>query len=427
MKKHTTISFWGGVLMTLNIIFGAGIFISPSKMATFAGPASFLGWLCLGLVLLPLVWAFAYAGSLFDGEGGFYQYCGQSLGQTAGFLAAWSYLLGYMSTASVITIVIRDELMQYGAFWIANDYPTLTAAGIILLFSSLNLFGLGAISKIQSIGTVIKILPLLFVIALIPFFPYTGISITPQDIVGIRYTIPFIIFAFFGIEICCNISHLMKGGVQQASRAIFTAFAMSVVIYTLFHFGLLGIMGAPGLMDYGVSAFPKFLGLSAPMTSFMQSFISFMILFTLLNAEYGLILTNVTNLQTLISNKLLPAHSFFGVTNRAHRPYRLVWLHALIMFGMVTLIAKPDIMMVLTSLGICGAYFLHALAVLVECCRRRYYGSIVLSLLALASCVVMVYYSWVRISDNPLYVSPMVVGLILGLLLYKTQTKNQTA
>ncbi|MCB9493111.1 MAG: APC family permease [Epsilonproteobacteria bacterium] len=425
MSSHTKISFWSGVLMTLNIIIGAGVYVSSQKMAEISKDASFFGWGVVGLLLLPLVWSFSYSTKIFTGEGGgFYQYCTRGINETAGFLAHWLYVLGYIAADAVLVVVVKDELAKIEGCSFFADYGFLTSVGLILVFSLLNLIGLQTISKIQSYGTVLKIIPLLMVIGWFILHPNIGtINIATPDLMSIRYTIPVAIFALFGTEACCSITHLMEGGQAQASKVIFTAFALVMILYTSFHLGLVSMMGGFGLADYGTSQFPQFFEFSGPITAFLQTFVGFAILFSMINTLFGIMLMNVTNLQTLADKKLLPGSDALVKMNRHHRPVRLVWLHAAVLTVLVAFVSNLGILMALTSLGLCATYLLNVVAVLRTSWLKKAYVGFVGSLLAMGSCGVLMYYSWIKIHDDVftrfVYASPVMLGVVLGLVLYK--------
>ena len=53
--KHHKISLVTAILMNINIMVGSGILIGPAVMAGIAGNASFLAWLLVALIFLPIV------------------------------------------------------------------------------------------------------------------------------------------------------------------------------------------------------------------------------------------------------------------------------------------------------------------------------------------------------------------------------------
>ncbi len=127
-KNGGKISFLAGVLISINVIVGAGIYLGPSKMAAQVGNVSFLAWGVVALIMLPIVWNIAQATRLFPGQGGLYNYCTTGLNQTAGFFALWSYFLGFCAAGatlvSTLAVLITKKLMLFGAFSDAAFWTT---------------------------------------------------------------------------------------------------------------------------------------------------------------------------------------------------------------------------------------------------------------------------------------------------------------
>jgi amino acid transporter len=135
MSKQEKIGFWSAVLMNINIIVGAGILFAPGPMARLAGSVSFLSWLFVGMLVFPIIWCIAQAPRLFPGEGGFYNYCSKGINPTAGFIAQWVYLIGYIGTAMVMLIVIKDVLAHNLHVPVVAEHPLLVNAALITIFS----------------------------------------------------------------------------------------------------------------------------------------------------------------------------------------------------------------------------------------------------------------------------------------------------
>ena len=96
---------------------------------------------------------------------------------------------------------------------------------------------------------------------------------------------------------------MIEGGARQAGRVIVMAFFISMLLYTLFHVGLMYIMGVDNLAKFGADAFPQFLGFSPAVTSIMQSMVAFFILFSVFNAFYGVSSMNISNIFSLAKKR----------------------------------------------------------------------------------------------------------------------------
>lgn len=422
-------SFPAAVLINLNIIVGAGIFFGPKIMATASGSVSFLGWPLVGLLLFPVIWSVAQASVMFPGAGGFYNYCKQGIGPTAGFLAQWLYLLGYLATAATLTTVLRENLVGQTGWLFPAHHPHWFNAICIVVFSALNLMKVEVISRIQSAATVLKILPLLLVIAVMAFYWNPTIEYPVAGLSSIGLTIPAAIFAYWGFEACCSIGHMLKGGPTQVGKVILTAFFISILLYMLFHLGITNIMGLAALSTDGAVAFPRFMGLSPLLANVVTTTIIGSILLSFGNSIFGIALTNITNIFVLAQQGLLPYARALQTVNRFDRPVVAACVHAVIVSALLFFVHELSILAALTNIGVSATLVMTLVAVMRSYVKHRNWVHISFTALGFVSCGVLVYFSWISISPDPwarlLYVSPLVIGAVLGLAFIKF--KRQTA
>ena len=73
-KQATTIRPLVAVLICINSIIGAGLFINPRPLTQFAGPYGFLVYMLGALLLTPLVLSVAELAKLHPVAGGLYVY-----------------------------------------------------------------------------------------------------------------------------------------------------------------------------------------------------------------------------------------------------------------------------------------------------------------------------------------------------------------
>lgn len=427
MTEQGKISFVSAVLMSINIIVGSFIFVAPQRMAAMAGSMSFLGWVLAGILLLPIVLIIAQAARVFPGEGGFYNYCKSGLNETAGFLSLWAYLLGYLGTAATITVIIRGKLVSQAGLLIFEQYPILFYAVFIVLLSLLNLLSIELISKIQSFVTLLKLTPLFIVAGLIIFYWNPTLTYPTSQLAGLGATLPLAFFGFYGFESCCSISHMIKGGSTQASRVMLLAFGITVALYTIYHLGVLNIMGVDNLTALGSGSFPMFLGLSPYAAQMLMLFISCAIMLSLLNTTYGAALTNVTNLATLSSQRSIVGAETLAKRTSNGTPINAVILHGIALFLLVTLIGDVMILNSVTNFGIGIAILLVLITMLFYNARNKNVLMFILTCLGMCSLAALFYYSWdqagVDTATRFLYLTPVLVGFPAGWAMFKMLKK----
>ncbi len=431
MEEQGKIPFVAAVLMNINIIVGSGIYANPQFMAVSSGTWSFLGWPIVAVMLLPIIWSVAQAARVYPGEGGFFNYCKTGINETAGFVANWAYLLGYMGTVSTITSVIRLKLVQNFGWTFADHYAFLFYVGFVIILSLLNLISIEIISKIQSGLTLLKLIPLFLICGVIFFYWNPAFNYSVSDISQIGGSLPWAIFGYWGFESCCSISHLIKGGSTQASKVILLAFAIATTLYTIFHLGILHIMGLDNLITYGAQSFPQFMGLAPALTSTLLTGIVFAIMISFLNTTYGASLTNIININIMAKKGFLFGSRFLAKTNKRGVAINAIIVHAIVIAIILTCIPNNiGILTAITNLGVSIAFFLTLLSVFRYNLIHKDYPQLIVSMLGFASLSVILYFTWTTAMGTDsnlmrlLYATPILIGMPLGLLMYKLSSRR---
>jgi amino acid transporter len=428
MSKSAKISFWPAVLMNINVIVGAGILFAPQLMAQKAGNVSFLGWLGTGLLVLPVVWCIAQASRVFSGDGGFYTYCSKGINPTVGFIAQWAYILGYMGTAGTLAMAVRDTLVQRVGLEVVGEYPLIFNTVVIAFFTLLNLMSLNIITAIQSGATLLKLVPIFIGIACVPFYFSTNVTYPAAELMNLGMTIPGAIFAFWGFEACTSIGHMLKDGSQSVGKVMLTAFFITVALYSLFHFGLIHIMGGGNLAAQGAVAFPAFLGLSPKLVGVCSNAILAAIIFSWLSSIFGVLLANVSNLYMVAKQKLIAGDKALVSVNSAGRPTVAAAVYAVALWVLLFFINTSSVFVGLTNIGVSTALALTLVALLIAFFKKRDYTKLAATVVACASLSVVFYFSWISISPEPMqrliYTSPLLGGIVLGLVLNKFSRKK---
>lgn len=429
MENIKKISFWSAVLISVNIIVGAGIFFNPTEIAQTAGSFGFLGWGLVGIILFPIIWSLSQAAHIFPGEGGFFAYCSTGINRTAGFCALWAYILGYAGTAGFFCLRLKGLCVSQAGMTCVAEHPILVNLLLITIFSLLNLINAAIVSRLQSGAALIKLIPLFFVIAIFGFYYGPHVVFPAGGLSTLGLTIPMAIFGFFGFEACCCMGHLIEGGPKKASQAILMAFFSTVVLYTLYHLGLTYIMGTENLITQGSVNFPQFLGFAPALTALFQGLIVFFILFSVCNAFYGTVSLNINNLFSLTHMRLLPGNTLLTKTNTAGRPYIIVGLHATALFALTLLVNDINVMCVLTCMGVSTAFFLTLVALFLTYKKRNDYLNLAITCVSFCSYATIMYFGWMTAGathlERLLHISPMIIGMIIGYALYAIQTRSK--
>ncbi|MGB8467928.1 MAG: amino acid permease [Candidatus Babeliales bacterium] len=321
---HTSLSFFTAFLITINTMFGSGIFINTAYLATNAGVWGFLSYICVALVLLPLIFALADITTKHP-YGGFYQYSSASLGAPWGFASAWLYFIGKLASATLLMHVfstILQAVLQHSIPLHACD-----AVGLAL-FAIINYFGLRFGTAFIISFLVLKLVPLLCII-ITSILLYQDWYIPATSWHAIGTTIPSVLYAFLGFETACSISMLIAKPEKNTARVIIGAFLFTVTItiaYQFFAFVLLNtaIMHSPSYLIIFPALLTKVSALLAMAPATQQTITTLLYIATAcaaLGGSYGILFGNAWNLYVLAHNNHIPFGHLFTHKNIFGSPH----------------------------------------------------------------------------------------------------------
>ena len=430
ISEKGKISLFTAILMNINIMVGAGIFIAPSIMAQKASFASFLGWPLVGILFFPVVWSIAQITKYFPGQSSFYNYSKNGINKTAGFITGWLYFLGYTSITSTLIIAMQDTISEQFKLQIILENKILFYLIIVLFFCFLNLLSVSIISKIQNFVTIYKLLPIVFVILIFIFYWNPNFSINIANIPKLKYALPFALFGFWGFESSCNISHLIKGDKKNAFLSIIIGFFIAVGTYTIFNFGILHIMNAENLAKYDVAGFANFLHIkSIIMLNLFNAIVCATVIIAYFSSAFGIFFSNSSNLHSMAKDNLFPFSNFVKKTNKNQRPSNCIWLMGIITLSFIYIIRSKEILTPICNLGTLFSFLLTLISLfLIQLKREPRRSKLIITILSFVSCYLLIHYSWITIAPNIstrlLYALPLIILVLFGFLIFKIKEKN---
>lgn len=401
MKEHK-ISLSTAILLNMNIMIGSGILIGPGASAAISGNASFLAWPLVALMFLPIVLCTIELSRLFPGAGGFYLYAKQGLNKTAGFASGWLYIVGYTFAATVETLALRQTLQTtIGANWFVSN-PILFNAVVILAVLAFSLLSLKIVSNFLNSLTLVKIMPLVILIALLPFIFNPSFAITPTELSLLPASLALPIFGYFGFEYCVGLSHLIKDSEKNAPRAILIGFLGTGLLYMLFHFGLLNLMGAENLSTIGAPAFADFINLPIPyLKALLKILIPTASILIFIASLIGMINANAILLQSLAQEKLFKGGSFLTKTTALGRPLAALLVQGIVVFLIATLIPSIPLTGGLCIFGVFLSFLLPFISLfLVQVRKGASKFKIAITIIGLLMAIGFCVYSWYTLSTD---------------------------
>jgi len=385
MKEHK-ISLVTAILMNINIMVGSGILIGPGVMAAAAGNASFISWLIVAVLFLPIVLSTVQMSRLIPGSGGFYSYAKAGLNKAAGLWSGLLYMTGYTFAVSVEVLALRKTLFEaLGQDWTwFTNTPVLFNAVIVAAIVGLNLLGMRFFSRILNSLTISKIIPLLTLILLLPFIFNPSFTVSSVEIGMLPYSLPMAMFGYFGFEYCCSISHLIEDSERNAPLAILIGFIVTAILYTLFTFSALNLMGPVDLASQGASSFADYLTLPIPyFQSLMKILIPSASAITLFAAAAGLLNANAVMLHSMAERNLFYGTEWLTKLSSSARPYVTVFLFGGLVFLVTVFIPNIPVVGNLCNIGVFLSFILPFVSLIMLQRQQGKTAQILLTVIAL--------------------------------------------
>lgn len=230
------LGFWSCWSLTVGCMIGSGVFMLPTLLAPY-GLLSFGGWIIAGGGSIALALIFGRLAARTSCNGGPYAYSRAAFGDLTGFLMGWAYWISFLLGVPVVAIAFVGYL---GVFIPALNGSVVgqaaTAIALIAFFTAINIRGLKAMSAAQIALTILKIIPLLAVIALafsagapanLPAFNPSG-----EPIFAALAAVALIaLWPFTGFEVVTLPATHVKDCERTIPRALIVGMLTVVVIY----------------------------------------------------------------------------------------------------------------------------------------------------------------------------------------------------
>ena len=241
-----------GLITTTSLVIGnmigAGIFLLPASLAKY-GSISLLGWLFTATGALILAKIFSNLSKIIvNKSGGPYTYSKEGFGDFIGFLVAWGYWISVWISNAAIAIAIIGALSFF--FPILETNPALAVViglSMIWFFTWINSKGVKTSGKVQVVTTILKLLPLVFVILIGGFFfsldNFPEFNLTGESNFA---TFPVVaaltLYAFLGIESASIPAENVENPGKNVSKATMLGTIITTCVYIFGTIVLFGIL-----------------------------------------------------------------------------------------------------------------------------------------------------------------------------------------
>lgn len=303
MAQDGKLSLTAAILINLNIMLGAGIFLNTAKLAKWSEAVGCLMYPLIGLLLLPLVISIAKLVHIYPEEG-FYGYAARSISPFVGFFSSWTYFTGKLASAMLMIHVALSLVQQI--IPALQSIPLLLLDFVLLiLFIMLNMLNVKTGSKIQVWFMVLKIIPIFFSIFTgLYLFSWRNYSVANLQWSGIPSSLPLVLYAVSGFEAACSLSCQIRNAKRNGPLAIYISYGIMLSIAFIYQFAFYGAVGntLASVQNY-TGIFPLLLGILLPgynsLAMTLQIILYCAIAASALGAGYGVLFSNPWNLYAM--------------------------------------------------------------------------------------------------------------------------------
>lgn len=247
------LGLWTSTSLVLGNMIGAGVFMMPSTLASFGG-ISIIGWIASSIGAFLLAKIFAHLSKMMPGsDGGPYAYSKSAMGDFAGFLVAWGYLISVWCTNAAITVSFISALSTFIPALATNSLMAVfTGLATIWILTWINTLGVFTSGKLQLITTILKVVPILlvgvvglFFIQWDNFLPFNASGTNTFSAITATTTLTF--FAFLGIECATIPSGSVENPEKTIARATLLGTFIATAVYILSTVSIMGMISAAHL------------------------------------------------------------------------------------------------------------------------------------------------------------------------------------
>lgn len=326
IKQDYKISLPMAILININIMLGAGIFVNTTQLIKNAGALSCFMYILVGLLMLPLIISIAELLRLHP-AGGFYTFAQREISPFVGFLSSWCYFTSKLASCMLMTHVSMTLLQTFIPSLAVVSVYVLDVL-IVCLYVALNMLNIKAGSAIQSMLIGFKTIPIFFAI-FGGLFLVQGVNFDTSNFMwdGLFCSLPLVIYAVIGFEAACSVSSKIKDAHKNAPKAVLISFGIVILIATLYQTIFYGVCGSQlAATDYK-GAFPLLVYTIFGDNIMVHKLIGLLhiaIASSTLGAGYGIIFSNGWNLYTLAQHNHVLRSDLFTRLNKHMIPFACV-------------------------------------------------------------------------------------------------------
>ena len=226
---------WMSLALVVGSMVGSGIYLLPTTLAPF-GPNIVIAFLLTGFGTMCLAFALALLAARF--VGGPFVYIDQAFGEIAAFVTLWCYTLSQVTGVAGVAVAVAGALGHVFPAVLSGPGLLAVAVGSIVVLLVVNLRGARSAGALQ-IGTVlIKLIPLIAVLALVlarfgSGRPVEPLAPVPLTLAGVTAASALILFSLTGFECAAVAANVTRDSTETVPRATIVGTGFTAIVYLL--------------------------------------------------------------------------------------------------------------------------------------------------------------------------------------------------
>ena len=318
MKRQ--ISFGQALATVIGSVIGAGVFFKIGTITAQTGSSSttIFVWILAGIISIASGLTISEIAASLKINGAI-KYLDYTYGRVWGFLFGWAQMIVYFP-AQIGALSSIFGVQFVSLFGINAKYANLIAIFLVLFLLAINLIGTKFSSKMQSVITILKVIPIVLIIIwgffnqnkiAAPIFPLTvGNNISFPN--AISQGLLSALFAFEGWIVVTNLANEVKNPEKDLSRGIILGLSAITLIYVLINYTFLTVLPIHDLVNNNNAAFEASMKLFG---QFGGKLVTIGILISVYGAVNAFMLTGMRTPYILAQDNLLPFSNKIGKAN----------------------------------------------------------------------------------------------------------------
>jgi APA family basic amino acid/polyamine antiporter len=226
---------WMSAAMVVGSMVGSGIYLLPTTLAPF-GQNLVVAFLITGFGTMCLAFALARLAARIPG--GPFAYVDHAFGETAAFVTLWCYTFSQVTGVSGVAVAIAGALGHVWPAVISGPPLIAVALGSIIALLLVNLRGTRSAGALQIVTVLIKLVPLIAVMALVlgrfaAGKPVEAFSPVPLSLAGVTAASALILFSLTGFEGAAMTARVTRDSTITVPRATILGTGFTAILYLL--------------------------------------------------------------------------------------------------------------------------------------------------------------------------------------------------